>query len=390
MIALKLAYRNLKGAGLRTWLNVIVLSFAYVIIIFNQGFLDGWSRQAREDMIDWEIGGGVYWHAGYDPYDVFTIQDGHGLPPSSLKGLIADNLAEPVLVAQAAIYPQGRVQSILLKGIDPGQTILNMPTAPLAAASEEIPVLIGTRMAKRTGLQKGDFVTVRWRDANETFDAADAKVVEIMKTNDANVDVGQFWVPMDRLQAMMSAPGEATTIILSPEITAPPAAVGWEFKDHDFLLKEVRALIKTKSIGGSVMFIMLLFLAMLAIFDSQMLAIFKRRKEIGTLIALGMTRGRVVRLFTVEGAMHGILAALVAAVYGIPLLGMLAKSGWAMPEVADSMGIVIAEKIFPLFSIGLIAATTAVVMITVTVVSYIPARKIAQLNPTEAIKGKIS
>lgn len=62
MIALKLAYRNLLGAGLRTWLNVIVLSFSFVVIIWQRGLLEGWDRQARRDMIDWEIGGGQYWH----------------------------------------------------------------------------------------------------------------------------------------------------------------------------------------------------------------------------------------------------------------------------------------------------------------------------------------
>ena len=40
MIAPKLAFRNLMGAKLRTWLNIIVLSMAYVIIIWQQGFLD--------------------------------------------------------------------------------------------------------------------------------------------------------------------------------------------------------------------------------------------------------------------------------------------------------------------------------------------------------------
>ena len=62
MMAFKLALRNLFGAGLRTWLNVIVLSFAFVVIIWHKGFLDGWDRQAKTDMISWEVGGGQYWH----------------------------------------------------------------------------------------------------------------------------------------------------------------------------------------------------------------------------------------------------------------------------------------------------------------------------------------
>ena len=32
-LAFKLAYKNLIGAGLRTWLNVGILSFAFVLII---------------------------------------------------------------------------------------------------------------------------------------------------------------------------------------------------------------------------------------------------------------------------------------------------------------------------------------------------------------------
>ena len=57
-LALQLAYRNLVGAGLRTWLNVIVLAFAFLMIIFFNGLMDGWDRQARRDSIAMEFGNG--------------------------------------------------------------------------------------------------------------------------------------------------------------------------------------------------------------------------------------------------------------------------------------------------------------------------------------------
>jgi len=61
-LAIKLAVRNLIGAGLRTWLNVIVLSFSYVIIICMNGVMIGWEEQAKHDMKNWQIGEGQYWH----------------------------------------------------------------------------------------------------------------------------------------------------------------------------------------------------------------------------------------------------------------------------------------------------------------------------------------
>jgi putative ABC transport system permease protein len=390
MVTLKLALRNLLGAGLRTWLNVIVLSMSYVMIIFNQGILKGWDKQATRDTIAWEIGGGQYWHQAYDPFDPFTIIDSHGVPPKSMQDKIRAGELTPILVSQATIYPEGRIQSVLLKGIDPQQKILSIPTGNLATEIDEIPAVIGTRMARNTKLTVGDYVTVRWRDVNRTFDAAEMKIVGLMKTSVGNIDAGQMWIPINRLRAMLQMPGEATLLVTAKEGTTLGNAEGWVFKDLDYLLQDLRAVLQSKSIGGSIFYTILLLLAMLAIFDTQVFSIFRRRKEIGTLIALGMTRNRVIRMFTMEGAIHGILAALLAAVWGIPLLGYVASTGWAMPQAADDFGMSIAERIYPYYSIGLVAGTALIVMIAVTIVSFIPTRRIAKLKPTDAIRGKTS
>jgi ABC-type lipoprotein release transport system permease subunit len=133
----------------------------------------------------------------------------------------------------------------------------------------------------------------------------------------------------------------------------------------------------------------MLMMAMLAIFDTQVLSIFRRQKEIGTYVALGMTRGQVVKLFTIEGAMHSVLAAIVGAVYGIPLLTMQAIKGISIPINSSDFGIAMAERLYPVYSLGLITGTILIVLMVTTVVSYWPSRKIAKLNPTEALRGRI-
>ncbi|MBU4273810.1 MAG: ABC transporter permease, partial [Planctomycetes bacterium] len=85
MLAIKLAYRNLIGAGLRTWLNVFVLSLSFLVIIWHRGIINGWDRQARNDTMNQEIGGGQYWHENYDPYDPFTLTDAHGIIHEKLQ-----------------------------------------------------------------------------------------------------------------------------------------------------------------------------------------------------------------------------------------------------------------------------------------------------------------
>jgi len=389
MIALKLAFRNLIGAGLRTWLNVFILSLAFVVIIWHRGLLDGWNEQAKRDTIDWQIGGGQYWHKNYDPYDPFTIEDSHAPVPDSWKDNINAGTIAPILIVQSTIYPEGRMKSALLRGIDPDQTVLKIPSKQLSTHDEILPVLIGTRMAKNNNLNKDSYFTIRWRDANGTFDAAEARVIGVFKTNLPPIDNGQIYIPLRRLQQMTQMEDEATIAVIAPDSELPSSQPNWIFRDHDYLLADFEAMIAQKSVGGSILYIILLSLAMLAIFDTQVFSIFRRQKEIGTHIALGMTRWQVIQIFTIEGAMHAVLAAGVAAVYGIPLLSMQAVKGFAMPAGFDDYGLPIAERIFPVYSGQLILLTVLIVFIIATIVSFMPARRIAKMNPTDAIRGKL-
>ena len=389
MLAIKLAYRNLMGARLRTWLNVFVLSLSFVVIIWNKGILNGWDQQARRDTIEWEIGGGQYWQEDYDPYDPFTFEDSHARLSDATEQAVAAGKLTPILVSQATMYPEGRIQNVLLKGVDPGQQIVALPSSYLRSENDDIPAMIGRRSAEDNKLEIGDYVTVRWRDANGTFDAVEVRVAHIFKTNVPTLDVGVLWIPLQKHREMMQLEGEATLLVTARKTGFDGSIVGWDFKDHHFLLTDIREMIEMKSIGGSLFFIVLMSLAMLAIFDTQVLSIFRRQREIGTHIALGMTQRQVVALFTIEGAMHSVLAAILAAVYGIPLLAYQASVGWTMPGGTDDYGMTIAETIYPAYSASLVLGTTLIVLITTTIVSYLPSRRISKMKPTDAIRGKI-
>ncbi|MFA5835085.1 MAG: FtsX-like permease family protein [Bacteroidota bacterium] len=390
MLIIKLAYRNIIGAGLRTWLNVAALSFAFIAIIFLQGVYTGMNDQVEQATIDAFYGGGQYWQERYDPYDPLSIVDAHGIIPKELQQHIEQGTSTPILIRQGTIYPGGRFRNIILKGIDPQQTILALPSAKLIAEAGTIPAMIGTRMAKHTGLKRDDLVTVQWRTAHGTFDARDVTIIDIFKTTVQEIDNDQIWIPLNVMQQITEMPNEATMIVIRKGITFIPSLDGWSFKNLDFLLQDLHSLVRTKSIGGSIFYTILMFLAMLAIFDTQVLSIWHRRKEMGTLMALGMTRTQLIRLFTMEGAFHGILAALVGALYGIPLLSFIAQNGWALPQSTDDFGFAFGDKIFPVYSFGLIVGTTILVLVVTTIVSFLPTRKIASLKPTDALRGKMT
>ncbi len=108
------------------------------------------------------------------------------------------------------------------------------------------------------------------------------------------------------------------------------------------------------------------------------------------LMAMGMTRRAVVGLFTLEGALLGVLAALLAALYGTPLALLLVRNGWALPKGIDSYGMALGDKLFPVYGAVLVLGTVILVLTVTTIVSYLPTRRISKMKPTDALRGRMS
>jgi len=384
-LAFQLAYRNLVGAGLRTWLNVGILAFTFIVIIFFNGYLDGWNLQAQRESIKWEYGNGQLRHQDYDPLDPFTLTDAHG----KLESGNSQNLS-PILIRQASLYPEGRMISVLMKGIDANQETLSIPTEAFQKTDAEIPAIIGNRMANSNKLKVGDQVLLRWRDKNGTFDASEITITNIFETDVAGVDVGQIWIPIEKLWEMTELNGHATFFIANDDYQHEKLE-GWKFFSKEELLNQLKEIIEMKSASSSILYLLLLGIALLAIFDTQVLSIFRRQKEIGTYIALGMTRWQVVKLFTIEGSMYSLMASVLGIIIGGPIFFYFANNGIGLPEYVtqEDMGITIAQRIYPAFSIGLLLGTLALVVVSATIVSFLPSRKIAKMDPVDALKGKV-
>ena len=389
----KIAIKNLLGAKLRTWLNVFVTALSFFMIILFSAMYDGMREHAKQVTIDTEIAGGAYWHPEYDPMDPMTFEDAHSIIPRDLKLLVDQKKAVPVLVSQASIYPGGRIMPVIMKGITPEQNIVNMPTQMLLGHEEvTIPVLIGRSMAKDANLEVGDAFTIRWLDADRTYDADEGTVVHIMDTENFKLDMGHIWVPLKKAQTMLAMEEEATYVTYAEGLSVVKNKHDWIPRDVKYLIRDMEALIKADEPNAAIMYIILLCFAAMGIFNAQVLSIFRRGREIGTLMALGMTRTRVVGLFTLEGGLNAFLAASMTVILFGPLLWYFGNNGiWLGVDYSDgAMGIIVEKYLIPVYSVGLVVTTTIIVSIIVLIVSYLPSRRISRMKPTDALRGKVT
>jgi ABC-type lipoprotein release transport system permease subunit len=389
----KIAMKNILGAKLRTWLNVFVTAISFFMIIFISAMYDGMREHAMQVSIDTEIAGGAYWHPDYVPLDPMTFEDAHSVPPDAVRALVDQKKAISVLVSQASIYPNGRIMPVIMKGITPEQNIVNMPTQTLVNNDEvTIPVLIGQGMANDSKLEVGDSFTIRWLDADRTYDADEGIVVHIMDTENFKLDMGHIWVPLEKAQAMLAMEGEGTYVTYEKGLPPVQDKGDWIPRDVKYLIRDMEALIEADEPNAAIMYIILLCFAAMGIFNAQVLSIFRRGREIGTLMALGMTRTRVVGLFTLEGGLNAFLAAIMTVILFGPLLWYFGNNGiWLGVDYSDgAMGIIVEKYLIPVYSVGLVVTTTIIVSIIVLIVSYLPSRRIARMKPTDALRGKVT
>jgi len=214
------------------------------------------------------------------------------------------------------------------------------------------------------------------------------EIVHIMNTVVQTVDRNQIWIPIVDLQAMSDMDGQATMIALNEPFEGTPSSPAWVYRDLGFLLRDTKDMITAKNAGGNIMYGILFAIALLAIFDTQVLSIFRRKKEMGTLMALGLTRAKVIAVFTLEGSLNGILAFSAGFILGSPLFYYMAVHGYTIPGGAEDFGMALGNTIYAKYGAGLMVGTTSLLLATVIIVSWLPTRKISKLTPTDALRGK--
>lgn len=389
---LRLAVKNILHNGWRSLINIVVISIVLIVMVWTQAMYYSWIRLAEIQQTDWEYGKGLLRVKTYDPYDPLTFDESYAPIPQELQNAIDQEEIAPILMAPATIYPQGRMLSAVIKGIPQQQSVLVFPSGKLSAQQKDIvPVLIGKAMAKSSRLSQGDIFTIRVRDINGAYNAIDAIVEEVLPIPAPTADIGTIWVNLDLLQEIREAPNTASYFVLGSSKYQNFESSDFRFIDKDEYFADLYQMLENERFQQVLMYALLVFLAMIAIFDTQALAVFKRRKEIGTLAALGFTKAKIVLLFTLEGTIYTVCAILATPILGFPLFYYFATSGFPILEGYDEFGLPgFTEPIKFLYPIDEILMVFFVILIFTVFVSWLPTRKIAKMNPVDALRGKVN
>ena len=382
-----IANKNFCRQGLRAFLNVLVTALSIIALIFMLSLLNGFQAQATRNLVSTDVGGGHYRVPGFDILTPTKWEDLTLPVPEVLGGLLPRDKAE-VLVQQGQLYPNRRLFPVQLRGIAMEQSLLNLPLAGLKSFEDQpgevIPAVVGVKMARKAHLKKGDTVVLKWRDKGGAVDARDILIVDVGDIVNPRIDDSVVWLRLDHLRSMTDRGGEVSWGAVREYLVQ---GQGFEFHTIEMLMADLLALLRQDRINSKILWGILMALVCTSVFNTQILNIFKRQKEIGTLMALGMEPQRIVKIFTLEGIIAALWALVLAVILGVPFFIWFQGVGFDVTHLSEA-SFPIRETIYPDYQVREILASVLIVLALIIVSAWMPVKKITRLDPTLALRGR--
>ncbi len=383
----QMALKNFLRQGMRAFLNVLVTALTMVAVVFNISLYNGFLDQAIHNMVTTDVAGGHYRAPEFDLLSPTEWEDQTFKTPGILSSLPSTDKAE-VLLLQGQIFPNRRLFPVQLRGMEMQQTLLDLPFDKLeewnAPIDDVIPIIIGKQMADKSHLKLGDYVVMKWRDRFGAVDALDVQVVDVVPLVNVRLDQGVVWLRLDHLRKITHREQEVSWIAVKQ---FQGAIANTEFQAPEILLKDILDMIKNDRRFAVIIWIILIFLAGISVFNTQYLNIFKRQREIGMLMAFGMPPARIVRLFTVEGSLAAISAVGVALVLGTLIFTWFQSVGLDVSHLSET-NIPIRENIFLKIDPVEVILSAVIIVAIMIFVAWAPVRKISMLDATQALRGR--
>ncbi len=259
------------------------------------------------------------------------------------------------------------------------------------------PVLLGERLAEKLNVEIGNRIVLTFQDLNNEITSGSFTISGLFRTASNPYDERNVFVRTEDLQALLGG-GEVyheIAMMLQDEELSNAVAMDLNSEFEHIaaetwyeLSPELRYI--TDAGGSLIVYIMAVILLALAfgILNTMLMAIFERMRELGMLLAIGMSKLRVFVMIMLEsviltftGAAGGLLLAWLTLGYlGEKGIDMTAMGGDSMAEFGYD------AVVYPIAYTNDYIMTIILVVITALLAAIYPAIKALRLNPGEVVR----
>lgn len=399
-----LAARNLTRHRKRTGLALGAIGFGVIALLLAGGFMEWILWAMRETSIQAEYGHVQVTKPNFltqgvsEPFEYL-------LPPDSKAATIITSTPHVQrMVPRLSFSGLASVGNVTLpylaQGVDPATD--GAPNMGFAITKGEpiVPedptgIVVGMGLADILQVKPGDTITLLVNTATGGLNGKEVHVRGIFYTSNSLVNETLMRVPLPLAQDLLRVDGAQTWVAFLDDTAATDGVVAalssrlqtakGEFEITpwtrlaDFYNKTVGLFSRQMNVVRLIIGVIIV----LSISNVLVMGVMQRTAEIGTLMALGHRRGKILRLFVTEGALLGVVGGVGGALVGLGLAELISYFGIPMPPAPGMDTGFTAEIIvtWPLFISTVLLAT-----LTTLAASFYPAWKASRLEIVNALR----
>ncbi|MEL6801427.1 MAG: lipoprotein-releasing ABC transporter permease subunit [Pseudomonadota bacterium] len=405
------ARRAEGGVSVMTWISLVGITLAVAALIITLAVRAGF----RAEFVDTILGANAHvtvYSATYETEAGGTsraIRDFDALA-ERLRAVPEVTRAAPLVRAQVMLNARDENTGAEVFGIR-GDDLRTIPRLmnPQAAIGDinrfDEGVALGSGLARELGVSIGD--TIRMISPNGVRTAfgtsprvSNYEVVYIFTAGRFDIDRTRLYLPFDEAQLFFNRDGVADEIevmvtepeqveALGPTLLAASGenALLWTWRDS------AGSFLRALEIEDTVMFVLMSVLVLIAsmnIISGLVMLVKNKGRDIGILRTMGLTEGAVMRVFFICGALVGVIGTLLGvilgclfAIYFDQILAFVNNASGGEVWDPSIRGI---YRLPAQLELGDVLQAVGLSLALSFIVTLLPARRAARLNPVEALR----
>jgi putative ABC transport system permease protein len=404
-----IAFRNIRRNRRRSLLSGSAIAVAAMFIAFMFSVINGMVEDYRSNVVRYLTGHVRIRNTQYDANEQLnplhlSVPD-YQRVVSELESRAGVEAVVPRIQFAAAIYRDQDTYNGLGLGVDFARE-RNVMRIDQSLTEGRLPqmgereLLLSAGLAKELEVGVGDRLTLLSTNKYLGLSGMTFAITGIARFPVTAFNQSFFLVPVDTAGRFLKMSGEATEILVL--LSDPSRGAAFSQETNRLLqqlgLQELRArpwegignwfsLMRLLDVSYNFVALFFFILGSTVIATTTMMVIYERMREIGTVAAMGMTPGEIVRLFFLEALYIAAIAAFVGVVIGVAITLPLSRHGVDLSGPMQGISIEVNPVIRPvlnwrstifvfLYSVGIAALA-----------SFIPSRRAARIEPVEALRS---
>lgn len=402
---LKFAAKNVSANKKRTMITLAVIVIGLCSINIGKGIMSGMQRESELSVTQGRTGEIQIHKQGYFDAGEFNLL--------SYAMSNASALQDEVRQTEGVEEVSGRIQfgGLLAKGDEIAVVVFckaidtinevkvcprikdNIIAGRFLTSDDSNGAVIADGLRKGIGAKLGDYIIVVANTKDGYQNAVELKIVGIIKEKAAQANTRLVYLSQEKTQQLLYMGDEVTEIVIRAS----------QKQKLEFLNEGLNHLLNNRGLESNtwrdvsaffvgvmekqnavVFALCLIFYCIVisSIANTMVLSLFERKKEIGTMMAIGIKYKHVIKLIIMESTIIGSIGSFIGVLLSAVIISILNNTGMSYkPPTGDDL-----VTIYPLINSTFMVFSFVLGFLSAILGSIYPAMKVLQVNPIDALR----